>query len=48
MAKSGTTKNDKSFVFSLTQKEKYKIINPDKAIEVNTSNYISFGAGHDL
>lgn len=46
--KSGSIKDDKSFVFSLTKKEKYKIINPDKAIGVRANDYISFGDGHDL
>ena len=38
----------KIFVFSLNQKEKNKISNPDKEIGVSTNNYISFGDGHDI
>jgi hypothetical protein len=44
----GIVKDTQSFLFSLTKKEKYKINNPDKAIETKNSNWISFECGHDL
>jgi hypothetical protein len=44
----GLVKDKDSFIFSLTKKQKYKIINQDKAIEVSNGNWISFGNGYDL
>ena len=40
--KGGALKDTNSFIFSLDKKKKYKIKNPDKAIET-TSNYFAFG-----
>ena len=37
-----------SFVFSLTTRQKFKVINAENAIGVSESNYISFGCGLDL
>ena len=40
--KGGALKDTNSFIFSLDKKKKYKIKNPDKAIETD-SNYFAFG-----
>ena len=44
----GKSKDTESFLFSLSKKEKYKVINPDYAIGVSKNSYISFGDGNDL
>lgn len=44
----GTAKDNNSFLFSLSKKEKYKIINPEKAIRTSNNSWISFGCGNDL
>ena len=44
----GQSKDTESFLFSLSKKEKYKVINPDYAIGVSKNSYISFGCGNDL
>ena len=44
----GKSKDTESFLFSLSKKEKYKVINSDNAIDVVKNDYISFGCGHDL
>ena len=46
----GNSSDKKSFVFSLTNRQKYKILNADRAIEVfeGDYSYISFGCGNDL
>ena len=44
----GTVKDEKSFLFSLTNKEKYKIIKPEYAIGTSNANWISFGFCNDL
>ena len=44
----GIVKDEKSFLFSLTNKEKYKIIKPEYAIRTYNKDWISFGAGNDL
>ena len=44
----GTVKDTQSFLFSLTKKEKYKINNPDNAIQTSSNSWISFGCGCDL
>ena len=46
--KSGTKRDENSFVFSLNNKKKYKIINPENAIGAYQNNYFSFGCGNDL
>ena len=46
--KSGTKRDENSFVFSLNNKKKYKIINPEKAIGVSQNEWFSFGYGNDL
>ena len=43
----GFMKDINSFIFSLDKKKKYKIKNPDKAIQTN-SNYFAFGGGSDF
>ena len=45
---SGHAKDTKSFLFSLTKKEKYKVINPESALGVAANSWISFGNGNDL
>ena len=44
----GISKDTESFLFSLSKKEKYKVINPDNAIGVEKNNWISLGYGSDL
>ena len=44
----GKSKDTESFLFSLSKKEKYIVINPDNAIGVEKNYYISFGCGNDL
>ena len=44
----GKSKDTESFLFSLSKKEKYKVINPDYAIGVSKNSWISFGCGNDL
>ena len=44
----GQAKDTESFLFSLTKKEKYKIINTESALGVDANNWISFGNGYDL
>ena len=46
----GNSSDKESFVFSLTNRQKYKILNADRAIEVfeGDYSYISFGCGNDL
>ena len=44
----GKSKDTESFLFSLSKKEKYKVINPDNAIGVSKNSWISFGHGYDL
>ena len=46
--KNGSKRDENSFVFSLNNKKKYKIINPENAIEVSQNSYFSFGCGNDL
>ena len=48
MAKNGTKKDKNSFIFSLTSKKKYKIINTENAIGVSQNDWFSFGYGSDL
>ena len=43
----GALKDTNSFIFSLDKKKKYKIKNPDKAIQT-TSYYFAFGFGNDF
>ena len=44
----GNSSDKESFVFSLTNRQKYKILNADSAIGVNEGSWISFGYGSDL
>ena len=44
----GKVKDKESFIFSLSKRQKYKIINQDQAIGVDNGNWISFGHGCDL
>ena len=44
----GKSKDTESFLFSLSKKGKYKVINPESAIGVSKNGYISFGCGNDL
>ena len=44
----GNSSDKESFVFSLTNRQKYKILNADRAIEVFEGSWISFGPGMDL
>ena len=47
----GNSSDKESFVFSLTNRQKYKILNADRAIGVSEGgnySYISFGCGNDL
>ena len=44
----GNASDKESFVFSLTNRQKYKILNPDRAIGVKEGFDISFGCGNDL
>ena len=44
----GKVNDTESFLFSLTKKEKYKIINTESALGVDANNWISFGCGSDL
>ena len=44
----GNSSDKESFVFSLTNRQKYKILNADRAIEVSEGSWISFGPGMDL
>ncbi len=46
--KSGSKRDENSFVFSLNNKKKYKIINPESAIGVYQNYWFSFGNGNDL
>ena len=46
--KHGTKRDENIFVFSLNNKKKYKIINPENAIGAYQNNYFSFGCGNDL
>ena len=46
--KNGTKRDENSFVFSLNNKKKYKIINPENAIGVRENDWFSFGNGYDL
>ena len=39
----GTVKDEKSFLFSLTNKEKYKVTKPEGAIGTLNKRWISFG-----
>ena len=48
MAKKRAKRDENSFVFSLNNKKKYKIINPENAIGVRQNNWFSFGNGNDL
>ena len=45
---SGNSSDKESFVFSLTNRQKYKILNADRALEVFEGSWISFGPGMDL
>ena len=45
---SGRAKDKESFIFSLSKRQKYKIINQDNAIGVSDGSSISFGNGFDL
>ena len=45
--KGGALKDTNSFIFSLDKKKKYKIKNPDKAIQTS-SDYFAFGGGSDF
>ena len=42
------TNGEKSFLFSLTKKEKYKVTKPEGAIGTLNKRWISFGYGDDL
>ena len=44
----GNSSDKESFVFSLTNRQKYKILNADRALEVFEGSWISFGPGMDL
>ena len=44
----GNSSDKKSFLFSLTNRQKYKILNADRALEVFEGSWISFGPGMDL
>lgn len=44
----GKADDSKSFLFSLTNKAKYKVINTQYAIGVSQNSYISFGYGNDF
>ena len=44
----GQSKDTESFLFSLSKKEKYKVINPESALGVAANSWISFGKGNDL
>ena len=44
----GEVKDKESFIFSLSKRQKYKIINQNNAIGVDNGNWISFGNGNDL
>ena len=44
----GEVGDETSFLFSLTKKKKYAIINPEKALGVSNNSFISFGCGNDL
>ena len=44
----GNSSDKESFVFSLTNRQKYKILNADRAIGVSEGSWISFGCGNDL
>ena len=44
----GNASDKESFVFSLTNRQKYKILNADRALEVFEGSWISFGPGMDL
>jgi len=43
----GTLRDINNFIFSLDKKKKYKIKNPDNAIQTNSS-YFAFGGGNDF
>ena len=48
MAKKRAKRDENSFIFSLNNKKKYKIINPENAIGVGQNDWFSFGYGSDL
>ena len=48
MAKKRAKRDENSFIFSLNNKKKYKIINPGYAIGVYQNEWFSFGCGNDL
>ena len=44
----GAAQDKDSFIFSLSKKQKYKVINQNNAIGVSKNSWISFGNGYDL
>ena len=46
--KDGIEKDEKSFLFSLSKRQKYKIKDQNNAISASENNWISFGYGMDL
>ena len=47
-ATSERAKDKEAFLFSLSKKQKYNIINQENVIGVINERYISFGCGNDL
>ena len=48
MAKKRAKRDENSFIFSLNNKKKYKIINPGNSIGVGQNDWFSFSYGSDL